>query len=103
MRSAPRSAASEASGHGPLVEARGVSFAYAGTPVIEGVDLRIDPGEFVALVGPNGSGKSTLLQVLLGALEPSHGDVRLLGRPAGDVTDRWRVGYVPQRPSLAID
>jgi zinc transport system ATP-binding protein len=60
-----------------LLRADGVSFDYA-----------------------NGSGKSTLLRVLLGALEPQAGRVELLGRAPSDVPDRWRVGYVPQRPSL---
>lgn len=86
-----------------LVEARGVSYAYGSTPVVEDVDLDVRRGEFVALVGPNGSGKSTLLGVLLGALRPARGSVRLLGRPASEVKDRWRIGYVPQRPTLAPD
>ena len=86
-----------------LVEARGVSYAYGSTPVVEDVDLDVGRGEFVALVGPNGSGKSTLLRVLLGALRPARGSVRLLGRPASEVRDRWRIGYVPQRPTLAPD
>jgi zinc transport system ATP-binding protein len=41
--------------------------------------------------------------VLLGALEPAAGSVRLLGRPPALVQDRGRIGYVPQRPSLAPD
>jgi zinc transport system ATP-binding protein len=86
-----------------LVEAEGVSYAYGSTPVVVDVDLTVRKGEFVALVGPNGSGKSTLLRVLLGALRPGGGSVRLLGRPASEVSDRWRIGYVPQRPTLAPD
>jgi zinc transport system ATP-binding protein len=102
MRSGLRSAAAEPTG-GPLVEARGLSFAYGTTPVIEGVDLSVDRGEFVALVGPNGSGKSTLLRLLLGVLHPNAGSVALLGRAPTDVEDRWRIGYVPQRPALGPD
>jgi zinc transport system ATP-binding protein len=86
-----------------LVEARGVSFAYGSSPVLEDVDLSVHRGEFVALVGPNGSGKSTLLRVLLGRLRPSRGSVRLLGQPSPPLDDRGRIGYVPQRPSLAPD
>ena len=85
-----------------LVEASGLSFAYDGTTVLEGVDLRVEAGEFVALVGPNGSGKTTLLKILLGLL-PAGGKVRLLGQAPGDLTERWRVGYVPQRPALGAD
>jgi zinc transport system ATP-binding protein len=83
-----------------LIRASGVSFSYGRQPVLEGVDLQVRAGEFVALVGPNGSGKSTLLRVLLGSLEPSSGDVRLFGEPPMRFTDRARVGYVPQRPVL---
>ena len=87
----------------PLLEAEGVTFAYGRTPVLEGVDLSIRPGEFVALVGPNGSGKSTLLRVLLGSLPAAAGRVRLFGEPPDHVRDRWRLGYVPQRPVLASE
>jgi zinc transport system ATP-binding protein len=83
-----------------LVRADGLWFGYGQGPVLQGVTLEVRAGEFVALVGPNGSGKSTLLKVILGALAPGSGHVDLLGRPPGDVRDRWRVGYVPQRPSL---
>jgi zinc transport system ATP-binding protein len=83
-----------------LVRATGLSFRYGHEPVLHDVTLEVRAGEFVALVGPNGSGKSTLLKVLLGALEPQSGRVELLGRAPGDMQDRWRVGYVPQRPSL---
>jgi zinc transport system ATP-binding protein len=86
-----------------LLEASGVSFSYGVDRVLDGVDLRIGPGEFVALVGPNGSGKSTLLRVLLGLLTPSAGWVQLFGTPPSRLRDRWRLGYVPQRPALARD
>jgi zinc transport system ATP-binding protein len=84
----------------PLVEADDVTFAYAREPVLRDVSLRVRPGEFVAVVGPNGSGKSTLLKLLLGALEPTSGTVRLFGAPPDGRGDARRVGYVPQRPSL---
>jgi zinc transport system ATP-binding protein len=87
----------------PLVQAEQVRFAYNGESVIHDVDLAVRPGEFVALVGPNGSGKSTLLRLLLGTLRPARGRVRLLGRPPETVRDRWRVGYVPQRPVLTSE
>jgi zinc transport system ATP-binding protein len=83
-----------------LVRADDLSFGYGQGLVLNDVTLEVRAGEFVALVGPNGSGKSTLLKVLLGAFAPASGRVDLLGRPPGDVRDRWRVGYVPQRPSL---
>lgn len=101
MAAPDRRAAVAAAGIGDvLVEAEGVSFHYGRVPVIEGVGLTVRAGEFVALVGPNGSGKSTLLKVLLGSLQPSSGMVRLFGERPSRVTERARIGYVPQRPVL---
>jgi len=85
----------------PLLSAEDVSFAYGTEPVLESVSFTVDPGEFVALVGPNGSGKSTLLRVVLGLLLPASGRVRLFGARPDRLRDRWRLGYVPQRPALA--
>ncbi|MEX2274839.1 MAG: metal ABC transporter ATP-binding protein [Actinomycetota bacterium] len=83
-----------------ILTAEGVRFAYGREAVIEDVSLSIEPGEFVALVGPNGSGKSTLLRLLLGLERPSAGTVRLFGADPSELRERWRIGYVPQRPSL---
>jgi len=87
----------------PVLSAQHVDFAYGQAPVLDDVDLQVRPGEFVALVGPNGSGKSTLLKVLLGLLTPSRGTVRLFGEDPARFRDRSRLGYVPQRPSLASE
>ncbi len=59
----------------------GVTFAYPGAsrPVLEGVDLRVRPGERVALVGRNGSGKTTLVKLLLGLYRPTQGRVLVDG------------------------
>ena len=65
--------------------------------------MRVDRGEFVALVGPNGSGKSTLLRVLLGLLTPESGEVSVLGDRPGSLRDPARLGYVPQRGRFAPD
>ena len=71
--------------------------------MLDNVSFTVDPGEFVALVGPNGSGKSTLLRILLGLLQPASGEVALFGGPPKLLSDRWRLGYVAQRPSLPKD
>ena len=63
----------------PLIEARGVGRRYGDYVALKGVDLRVEPGETVAIVGPNGAGKTTLVNVLTGLLTPSEGSVRFRG------------------------
>ena len=86
-----------------ILKAENVSFSYGIEAVLDGVSLSIGPREFVALVGPNGSGKSTLLRVLLGLIRPDSGRVLLFGEDPRHLRDRWRVGYVSQRPSVQDD
>src|SRR5258708_38312816 len=59
-----------------LLKAHNVSFVYDGRPILLGVGLSIEPGEFVGLIGANGSGKTTLLRALLGLLS-AKGEVEL--------------------------
>jgi zinc transport system ATP-binding protein len=80
-----------------------VSFSYGANDVLDDVSLRLDRGEFAALVGPNGSGKSTLLRCLLGLLRPTRGCIRVLGEDAGRLGRRDRIGYVPQRALVPPD
>jgi zinc transport system ATP-binding protein len=87
----------------PVLSAEGVSFAYGAHRVLEDVGLEVSPGEFTALVGPNGAGKSTLLRIVLGLLSPQSGEVTLFGASPRRLRDRWRLGYVPQRPQLTPD
>ncbi|MGE4423371.1 MAG: ABC transporter ATP-binding protein [Pseudodesulfovibrio sp.] len=58
---------------------RDLGFAYGETPVLEHLDLTLDPGMVHGVVGPNGSGKSTLLGLLAGLLAPGSGTARLNG------------------------
>jgi zinc/manganese transport system ATP-binding protein len=83
------------SGAGPAIELRDASLRLGGRTIWSGVDLLVGEGEFVAILGPNGAGKSTLLEVLLGLLELAHGEVAVLGGPAGSGNER--IGYLPQR------
>ncbi|HVF31420.1 MAG TPA: metal ABC transporter ATP-binding protein [Acidimicrobiales bacterium] len=81
----------------PVLAATDITFGYGGDAVLRGVTLDVGPGEFVALAGPNGSGKSTLLRILLGLRAPEEGTVQLFGHAPAALTERWRLGYVPQR------
>lgn len=86
----------------PLLELNDVCFSYDdGVPVLDGISLRIDEGEFVALIGQNGSGKTTLAKHLNGLLAPRSGAVRLAGtdmRELGLGTIARSVGFVFQDP-----
>lgn len=88
---------------GPVLSAAAVSFAFGREPVVEDVTFELHRGEFVALVGPNAAGKSTLLRLLLGLLVPAAGSVRCFGVDPRRLTERGRIGYVPQRQVLAAD
>ena len=58
-----------------LLVLRGVTVSYGGPPLLDGVDLQIEPGERLCLVGRNGSGKSTLMRVLSGEITPDDGEI----------------------------
>lgn len=82
----------------------GVTFSYPGaaTPAVDGVSLALPFGQTLALVGASGSGKSTLVDLVLGLLEPQHGEIRIGDQPLSRVLTDWRsrVGYVPQEVAL---
>ncbi|HRD87915.1 MAG TPA: ABC transporter ATP-binding protein [Accumulibacter sp.] len=85
------------------VEVEDVRFSYGDTPVLNGVSLRIRPGEKVALVGASGGGKSTLVQVLLGLYPPDSGTVSFDGVPMTEIgmdVVRSHVATVLQHPAL---
>ncbi|MDR9809957.1 ABC transporter ATP-binding protein [Rhizobium hidalgonense] len=63
---------------------------YGAVPVIHGVSIDIEDGEFVTLVGPSGCGKSTLLRMLAGLEEISDGEIRIGGRVVNDVAPKER-------------
>lgn len=60
---------------GAAAQLRGVTKSFAGRTVLRGVDLDVEPGEFVALLGASGSGKTTILRMLLGLEQPDQGEV----------------------------
>ena len=92
---------------GPAARACGVGHRFGGTAALAGVDLELQHGAITALVGANGSGKTTLLRILAGIVEPSAGEVEVLGiaQPARSDNGtrralRRRVSYVSQDPAL---
>jgi energy-coupling factor transporter ATP-binding protein EcfA2 len=89
----------------PIVEVRGLSHSYDGAPALDGVDLTIREGEFVAILGQNGSGKTTLVKHFNGLMIPRSGEVRVSGieTPRQSALELGRqVGYVFQNPDHQI-
>ncbi|WP_051617818.1 metal ABC transporter ATP-binding protein [Desulfofundulus thermocisternus] len=81
----------------PVVEVRDLFFSYGGELILEGINLSVLPGDFLALMGPNGSGKTTLIRLVLGLLKPLSGEIRLFGVPVQRFRQWHRIGYVPQK------
>lgn len=78
-----------------MIELTGAAVRLGGKRVFSDVELRVDPGQLVAVLGPNGAGKSTLMRVLLGLIRLEAGSVSVLGRAPAQA--RGDIGYLPQR------
>ncbi len=96
---------SPAGGRSPvdaLIDIKGVKLAYetegGKLPVLDGVDMRVPEGGFVAVVGPSGCGKSTLTRLIAGLLEPNAGEVWLHGQRV--TGPKSSVGMAFQNPVL---
>jgi ATP-binding cassette subfamily B protein len=88
------------------VELQGVRFSYparADVPVLQGIDLTIQPGEVVAIVGPSGAGKSTIAGLLGRLYDPQGGRILLDGKDLKELDPEWlrqQIGVVAQEPLL---
>jgi ATP-binding cassette, subfamily C, bacterial len=85
------------------IELAGLTVTAGGRVILDNVDLKVRPGELLALVGPSGAGKSTLVDCLLGLVEPSSGMVRVAGNRLADLPlASWRraIGYVAQDAAI---
>jgi energy-coupling factor transport system ATP-binding protein len=89
-----------------MIEVERVSFTYRtgegdAVPALSDVNLRIEPGQFVAIIGHNGSGKSTFVKLLTAVLYPNEGEIRIDGLPVREENQweiRERVAVVFQDP-----
>jgi ABC-2 type transport system ATP-binding protein len=86
-----------------IVVADGLTKEYGDVVALEDFDLKVNPGELVALVGHNGSGKSTFLRLVAGLLEPSDGVLVVANAPAGSLKARAEVSFIPDQPVLYDD
>jgi NitT/TauT family transport system ATP-binding protein len=86
----------------PVIDLERVNVTFGGeknkTVALAETSLRIENGEFVALVGPSGCGKSTILKLVAGTLSPSQGHIFVTGREIG--ANEVRIGMAFQNPTL---
>lgn len=75
---------------GSVMHAAGLVKEYGPVVAVNGVDLSLGEGEFLAVFGPNGAGKSSLLGMLGGALRPTRGSVSIRGEPLDFSEEGWR-------------
>ncbi len=87
----------------PALSLTRVQKSFGTVAAVSGVDLRIDPGEIVAVLGPNGAGKSTLNEMILGLIRPSAGSVRVFGLDPTRAVQQGRVGAMLQAGALLSD
>jgi heme exporter protein A len=88
-----------------MIEVRKLVKTFGLKPVLRGLELRVEPGEFLALLGPNGAGKTTLLRILASLARPNAGLVRIAGHtlPGEAAAVRAKLGVVSHLPLLYGD
>jgi ABC-2 type transport system ATP-binding protein len=74
----------------------GLRKVFGGKVAVRNLTLDVARGEVFGFLGPNGAGKSTSVKMLLGLVFPTSGEAEILGRPAGDVKTRGKVGFLPE-------
>ncbi|MDT3766826.1 ABC transporter ATP-binding protein [Gleimia hominis] len=85
-----------------LVDIKDMTVRIKGRTILDGVNLKVEPGSFHGIIGPNGAGKTTLFTTIQGFREPSRGTVRLMGQNPypRDVGLLAKIGIQPQRSSF---
>ncbi|WP_229784737.1 ABC transporter ATP-binding protein [Deinococcus radiotolerans] len=79
------------------IDTRELRKTYRGRAVVDGLTLNVPRGEVFGFLGPNGAGKSTTVKMLLGLVQPSGGQVRVLGGHPNDPAVRARLGFLPEQ------
>ncbi|NND04528.1 MAG: ABC transporter ATP-binding protein, partial [Acidimicrobiia bacterium] len=91
-----------------VVAATGAAKVFDTGDGISGLDLEVPRGTILGLIGPSGSGKTTAVRLMTGVLEPTSGELEVLGMTPQkfDASTRQRLGYMPQRsvlyPNLSV-
>ncbi len=78
------------------IQTRGLRKIYGQKVAVRSLSLEVRRGEVFGFLGPNGAGKTTSMKILLGLATPTAGQALVLGRPAGDVAARRKIGFLPE-------
>jgi ABC-2 type transport system ATP-binding protein len=86
----------------PTITTQGLTRRFGELLAVDGVDLRVAPGQFFGFLGPNGAGKSTTIKMLTGLLAPSSGRIEILGLDLqkNPVEVKQQIGVVPEGMAL---
>jgi ABC-2 type transport system ATP-binding protein len=86
----------------PTISTQGLTRRFGELLAVDGIDLRVAPGQFFGFLGPNGAGKSTTIKMLTGLLAPSSGRIEILGidLTAHPVEVKRQIGVVPEGMAL---
>ena len=85
-------------GYAKAIEINHLVKKYKSVVAVNDISLDVYEGEIFGFLGPNGAGKTTTIKTLLGLIFPSSGEVRVLGKPAGDIDVKLKVSYLPESP-----
>src|SRR3984957_3937574 len=86
----------------PTIVTQGLTRRFGELVAVDGIDLRVSPGQFFGFLGPNGAGKSTTIKMLTGLLAPSSGRIEILAldRNTDPVHVKRQIGVVPEGMAL---
>ena len=86
----------------PTISTQGLTRRFGELLAVDGVDLRVSPGQFFGFLGPNGAGKSTTIKMLTGLLAPTSGSIEILGLDLEEnpVAVKRQIGVVPEGMAL---
>ncbi len=85
-----------------MIECRGLTKSYAGVSALQGLDLKLEPGDAFGFIGPNGAGKTTTIRILATLQEPTGGEAWICGHSVLTEADKVRqvLGYMPDQFGL---
>jgi zinc transport system ATP-binding protein len=78
-----------------IIEVDNLSFSYRNEKALDSINLKVQQGEYLAVIGPNGGGKTTLIKLIMGLLKPQEGSIKVFGKSPDQI--QGKIGYVPQQ------